>query len=147
MGNGAVRAVGFICFSSLTVLIWFASRASISSVSALCEPHDATHVTSRFDCGGFEWELEVTDTAGDDYDEGAYNQSGMCGGGYTDCACSYVEPYTLNAYYQFYPSDNGDGTWNWYWNLYGYNQATYGGCTSGACEGTGETETQNPTVA
>lgn len=130
------------------MLVYFASEARISSVSAgKCDPRDASSVIARFDCGRFEWELVVADEAGDTYDEGAYNQSGMCGGGYTDCSCDLVDAYTLDASKDFVPTDNGDGTWNWYWDLYGYNQATYGGCTSGTCEGTGETETQNPTVA
>jgi hypothetical protein len=132
-------------FAASTTLVVVSFQKTASVLADDCGPNDISYVTQRLECGGRAWELVASDRADDEWDEGEWSQTAMCGGAYTDCNCNYVPPYVWEATKIINYDQTGDpGYWSFWWNLYGYNPPTNQTCTSGSCKGTGQTQTNNP---
>lgn len=144
MGGALLKQLLSMVGLALVVCLVLASWTNVPSVSALCDFHNAATVNQRLECGEIAWELKARDEVGTEYDEGEWDQTGMCGGSYTNCNCQYVEPYVIEASESFVESPNDDGSITFWWDLRGYNLPTYTTCTSGSCAGTGQIETKNP---
>src|SRR5207244_9087824 len=95
-------------------------------------------------CGNTSWELIVSYLDGP-YDEGPYDATGTCTGGYTDCNCNNVPVSyrTPTKGFRFSLVDSGPGydEYQWWWVITNYSQPNLQSCASGSCAGTGYTAT------
>lgn len=114
---------------------------------------DASYITqapSAGNCGNTAWELVLSVPDSDDspYDEGEYDGTGTCVGGYKNCSCGNVASGYLTPTKTLHTAstDNFDGTYDftWYWNIVNYEGPSYSTCTTGPCAGTGESQTNTP---
>jgi hypothetical protein len=90
-------------------------------------------------CGDTSWELQAK------YgiylwDEGPYDGTGTCTGGYIKCDCTNVPGSYLASSKQFHAelvTTDPQEEYEWWWSIKNYNIPTLNACTSGACEADG----------
>lgn len=72
------------------------------------------------------------------YDEGEYDATGTCTGGYLNCNCQPVGQSFLAPTFTFqtYEFPTGD-EYEWWWNIKEYGTRSFNPCTSGNCENDG----------
>lgn len=116
-------------------------------------PSDTTTVISTgggTNCGNTSWELKVR-FGPDIYDEGEYDATGACTGGFTNRQCEHTtanfkQPSKSFILEQTYsnPEEN-TYDWAWYWTITFYDQPEVTSCASGPCQGEGYFSEADPT--
>jgi hypothetical protein len=106
----------------------------------LCPVSNDAYKLFNDGCGTYDWEL-VASSPYDNFDEGEYTIYGYCGGGYTECDCTYESQYTVSGSETMVaqPNEFDDSTTFW-WDINQWDSPTYSGCTSGSCKSTGVVE-------
>lgn len=103
------------------------------------QPYDKSQTLqdgSVYNCGDTNWELEAA-YGSYIFDEGEYDATGTCTGGYQDCNCHIVATgfkAPSKSFESFFVSDT---EYEWWWNITNYYPPTYDGCTTGTCAGNG----------
>lgn len=110
--------------------------------AAACDGHptDESYVLSKGDCGDTSWEL-VARYGGGVWDEGEYDATGVCTGGYKKCDCTLVPSgyktpsKTFSIYYIGYVDYTQ--TYQWWWDVTNWDGRDLLPCSSGTCQSTG----------
>lgn len=102
-------------------------------------PYDVSRVLQLGNvdnCGDTHWELEARYGAYI-YDEGEYDATGTCTGGYRKCDCTNVPVSYKTLTKSFVPEFVSDTEHIWSWNITNYYERVFNNCTSGSCQSTG----------
>lgn len=144
-----MRRITLLTFVLATYLVsagLFKHFQAAATCNQFTYPEDQSETLQRGDvdnCGDTNWELIAY--FGDLWDEGEYDATGTCTGGYINCNCDNV-PLSFKApTRQFEFSNVQPEEYEWWWVITNYDEPIYNNCTSGACESTGYKSQTFPT--
>jgi hypothetical protein len=133
-----------IALSLVYVLLMLNAASGREAFGQCFTPNDASSVItagSIDNCGNTSWDLKVNFGPEGPYDEGEYDATGACTGGYLGCQCgnvgaSFKTPSKSWAAFLTYENpDQGIYDYEWYWVITNYLAPVVSGCTTGPCQG------------